>query len=84
MLKGSNDGATCGRRSTSAAGRAFQWRAQTRPFKLAQPGRYEHYRIRFTGGTAPISLAEIELLNAGRPPPRRCVIDVRRGLRLGR
>ncbi len=45
----------------------FQWARQTRPFKIHSPGAYEQYRIRFAGGTSPISLAEIELL-AHEPP----------------
>ncbi|GAA3597864.1 GH92 family glycosyl hydrolase [Nonomuraea rosea] len=43
------------------AGESFPWRLQTRPFKIAHPGSYTHYRIRLTSGT-PSSLAEIELL----------------------
>jgi predicted alpha-1,2-mannosidase len=47
----------------------FPWRLQTRPFRIAQPGRYAHYRLEVTGsGGAPsTSLAEIELLATPRP-----------------
>ncbi|NRQ37626.1 glycoside hydrolase family 92 protein [Nonomuraea sp. NN258] len=49
------------------SGERFAWRLQTRPFKIARPRAYAHYRIRFTGGSAPASLAEIELLAYQRP-----------------
>ncbi|MEV0383196.1 GH92 family glycosyl hydrolase [Nonomuraea sp. NPDC050643] len=63
VLEGSADG-TAWKVLDERSGESFPWRLQTRPFKIAEPGAYAHYRIRFTGGT---SLAEIELL-APAPP----------------
>ncbi|MEV0620177.1 GH92 family glycosyl hydrolase [Nonomuraea sp. NPDC050404] len=62
-LEGSADGETW-QVLDERSGESFAWRLQTRPFKVAKPGAYSHYRIRFTGGT---SLSEIELL-APEPP----------------
>jgi predicted alpha-1,2-mannosidase len=59
VLKGSNDGVkwkVLDRRRAET----FQWRLQTRAFKVDDPGKYAHYRLEFTGAGA--SLAEIELL----------------------
>src|SRR3954451_8926386 len=59
ILKGSNDGQTwtvLDRR----AGESFQWRSQTRPFQVADPGAYRHYRIEFAKPSA-VTLAEVEL-----------------------
>nr|WP_052477929.1 GH92 family glycosyl hydrolase [Kibdelosporangium sp. MJ126-NF4] len=42
----------------------FPWRQQTKPFKLAKPSRYTHYRLEFTG---PATLAELEFL--AKPTP---------------
>jgi hypothetical protein len=71
VLKGSHDGSTWSvldRRSNEA----FQWRLQTRPFKIDKPGRYAHYRLEVTASTgSTVTLAEVELL--GKPkvvPPR--------------
>lgn len=45
-------------------GEAFQWSQQTRPFKIAQPGKYAEYRLRIKAqGRA--QLAEVELLAPG-------------------
>ena len=42
-------------------GEAFRWARQTRPFRIAQPGRYHEYRLRLDmPGRA--QLAEVELL----------------------
>jgi putative alpha-1,2-mannosidase len=57
-LKGSPDGVTwttLDRRHDQT----FDWRLQTRPFKIAKPGRYKYYSLTGVTGT---SLAEIELL----------------------
>ena len=56
--------ARTGRCSTSASGRAFPWRRYTRPFKVARPGAYAHYRLEVTenSGEPSTSLAELELL----------------------
>ncbi|MEV0825211.1 GH92 family glycosyl hydrolase [Nonomuraea rubra] len=56
------------------AGESFAWRLQTRPFKIAKPGTYEHYRIRFTAA-GQASLAEIELLAPAAPETSPLVID---------
>jgi predicted alpha-1,2-mannosidase len=68
VVKGSNDGTTW-TVLDSRSGQAFDWRQQTRPFELQNPGTYAHYRIEFTkGGDASTSLAEMELLTS-RPIP---------------
>ncbi|ONI83458.1 alpha-mannosidase [Saccharothrix sp. ALI-22-I] len=58
VLKGSYDGVawtTVDERS----GEEFAWRQQTRAFKIARPGHYQHYRLEFPGAS---TLAEFELL----------------------
>ncbi|MFT7722891.1 MAG: GH92 family glycosyl hydrolase [Roseateles sp.] len=42
----------------------FDWPAQLRPFRIASPGAYREYRLRFDGGAA-FELAELELLAPG-------------------
>jgi hypothetical protein len=57
-LKGSTDGVTW----TTVDHRTdqkFDWRLQTRPFKIAKPGHYKYYAL---SGVTGSSLAEIELL----------------------
>ncbi len=71
VLEGSADG-TSWKVLDERAGESFPWRLQTRPFKIAHPGAYAHYRIRFTGGT---SLAEIELLAPAPPATSPLVIE---------
>ncbi|GAA0799262.1 GH92 family glycosyl hydrolase [Spirilliplanes yamanashiensis] len=61
-LEGSYDGATWATIDQRSA-QAFPWRLQTRPFTIAKPGRYAHYRFTFT---TDVNLAEVELL--ARPP----------------
>jgi predicted alpha-1,2-mannosidase len=62
VLEGSADG-TRWTVLDERLGQRFRWRRQTRPFGLAEPARYPHYRLRITGGTARrISLAQWELL----------------------
>jgi predicted alpha-1,2-mannosidase len=63
VLEGSTDGkkwTALDRRD----GEVFDWRLQTRPFKVEKPGTFSHYRIRVTENTgeATTSLAEVELL----------------------
>lgn len=41
----------------------FDWPLQTRPFRIASPGAYAEYRLRFSA-PAKVQLAEIELLGA--------------------
>ncbi|MEU4157925.1 GH92 family glycosyl hydrolase [Actinoplanes sp. NPDC026670] len=57
-LLGSADGVTWTELDTRT-GQAFPWRRQTRPFTVASPGAYTHYRLEFTG---PATVAELELL----------------------
>ncbi|MGA8116656.1 MAG: GH92 family glycosyl hydrolase [Actinocatenispora sp.] len=42
----------------------FEWRRQTRPFRVATPGEYAHYRLEVTAtaGGARATLAQVELL----------------------
>jgi predicted alpha-1,2-mannosidase len=42
-------------------GEGFAWAQQLRPFRIAKPGAYREYRLRFENGSA-IELAELELL----------------------
>jgi len=42
-------------------GEAFAWAMQTRPFRIAHPGRYAEYRLRI-GAPGRLQLAEVELL----------------------
>ena len=42
-------------------GEHFAWEQQLRPFRIAQPGAYREYRLRFDNQAA-FELAEIELL----------------------
>jgi hypothetical protein len=66
-LSGSNDGETW-TVLDSRAGETFDWRLQTRPFKIQKPGGYANYRLDVTAnsGETSTSLAEVELL--GHPP----------------
>jgi predicted alpha-1,2-mannosidase len=59
VVEGSSDGTTW-KALDERHGETFAWRTQTRPFKLAAPGAYSHYRIRFSGSP---ELGEVELLN---------------------
>jgi predicted alpha-1,2-mannosidase len=56
-LEGSDDGRQWKALDTRK-GETFSWRQQTRPFKVAQPGAYAHYRLSTSG-----RLGEVELLN---------------------
>lgn len=62
-LEGSADG-TSWLPLDSRTGQTFTWATQTRPFELAQPGSFTHYRLTIDATTtgAPASLAELELL----------------------
>ncbi|MFL6007513.1 MAG: GH92 family glycosyl hydrolase [Gaiellaceae bacterium] len=70
VVKGSDDGASW-KALDERQGETFQWRSQTRVFKLARPGMYAYYRIDVTGngGAATTTLAELELLNNDKPSP---------------
>ncbi|RVX40981.1 putative alpha-1,2-mannosidase [Nonomuraea polychroma] len=77
VLEGSDDGAQW-KVLDERDGETFQWRRQTRPFKIADPGAYAYYRIRVTGngGAASTSLAEVELLNPRRADTSPLVVEV--------
>jgi hypothetical protein len=47
---------------------SFAWERQLRPFRIARPGAYAEYRLRFSGGAA-FELAELELLTSGPAAP---------------
>jgi predicted alpha-1,2-mannosidase len=67
-LEGSYDGSTWAT-ADERSDQAFDSRLQTRPFKIAHPGRYRYYRLAVTANTgeAATTLAEVELL--GHPAP---------------
>jgi predicted alpha-1,2-mannosidase len=44
----------------------YDWRVQTRPFRVTRPGAYSDYRIEFVGGGS-VRLAEVELLTTQQP-----------------
>ncbi|WP_157244393.1 GH92 family glycosyl hydrolase [Nonomuraea typhae] len=72
-LEGSLDGTTwtvVDRRENET----FTWARQTRPFKIAKPGRYAHYRL-----TAPGTLAELELLAQPDPACTRTITGTHAG-----
>ena len=62
-LEGSNDGTRWSVLDAREA-EAFRWRRQTRPFKVARPGPYTHYRLEVAvnSGEPETVLAQIELL----------------------
>ncbi len=65
-LRGSYDGTTW-TTIDSRSDEKFEWRLQTRPFKIARPGRYKHYALQVSTPAEGVSLAEVELL--GIPAP---------------
>ncbi|MFJ3490499.1 GH92 family glycosyl hydrolase [Leifsonia aquatica] len=62
-LEGSADG-TSWMPLDTRTGQTFTWATQTRPFELAHPGSFTHYRLTIDATTTgtPASLAELELL----------------------
>ncbi|WP_206715203.1 GH92 family glycosyl hydrolase [Cellulosimicrobium arenosum] len=62
-LEGSDDGETW-TTLDERSGEDFRWALQTRPFTVAEPGAYAHYRVAVsaTEGDGDLSLAEVELL----------------------
>ncbi|MEV5966749.1 GH92 family glycosyl hydrolase [Kribbella sp. NPDC051952] len=60
-LEGSPDGTTWSLLD-ERTNQLFPWRRQTRPFTVATPGEYQHYRLSITTSTTPPSLSELELL----------------------
>jgi predicted alpha-1,2-mannosidase len=59
-LSGSNDGVNY-TVLDERSGQVFRWRSQTRPFQVANPDTYTHYRLALTGA-AGVTLSEVELL----------------------
>ncbi|WP_438841159.1 GH92 family glycosyl hydrolase [Actinoplanes auranticolor] len=70
-LKGSYDGTTW-TTIDERKDQKFEWRRQTRPFKIASPGRYAHYRLDVAAGT---TLAEVELLGIPAPACTTTIAD---------
>ena len=62
-LRGSDDGANWTVLDERSA-QTFRWRRQTRPFSVANPGTYTHYRLEITenNGAPTVTLAQVELL----------------------
>jgi hypothetical protein len=65
-LRGSYDGTTWTTIDTRSEEK-FDWRLQTRPFKISQPGRYKHYALQVTTPASGVALAEVELLGTVAP-----------------
>jgi predicted alpha-1,2-mannosidase len=62
VLEGSADGVTWSVLD-ERRGQSFRWRRQTRPFVLAEPAAYAHFRLRITEGTSRrVAFAQWELL----------------------
>ena len=70
-LQGSYDGSTW-TTIDERSDQSFEWRLQTRPFKIAHPGRYAHYRLEVAAGT---TLAEVELLGIPAPACTTTISD---------
>ncbi|RSM48577.1 alpha-mannosidase, partial [Actinoplanes sp. ATCC 53533] len=75
-LRGSYDGTTW-TTIDERADQSFDWRQQTRPFKIAAPGRYAHYRLEVSANTgeASTTLAEVELLGIPAPACTTTISD---------
>ncbi|MEV6595629.1 GH92 family glycosyl hydrolase [Actinoplanes sp. NPDC051346] len=73
-LSGSYDGTTW-TTIDERKDQTFDWRLQTRPYKIAKPGRYAHYKLDVTANTgeATTTLAEIELLGT---PAQACTTTI--------
>lgn len=67
VVKGSDDGETW-TVLDEREGETFQWRRQTRPFALEEPGSYRYVRIEFTDTGETTTLAEVELLTSDDVP----------------
>ena len=63
-LEGSNDGVTWTTVDTRSDV-VFANRGQTSPFKVADPGSFQQFRLTVTAGAPTISLSEVELLTDG-------------------
>ena len=64
VLEGSNDGVVW-TTVDERAGIQFANRNETKPFKVANPAAFKHFRFTVSGGDATIALAELELLTNG-------------------
>jgi predicted alpha-1,2-mannosidase len=69
-LQGSDDG-THWRDLDTRAGVTFAWRLYTKPFVIAHPGDYRHYRLNVTAnsGEPTTTIAELELLSPAPGSP---------------
>ena len=76
-MKGSNDGVTW-QVIDRRAGESFDWRLQTRPFKLDRPSNFSHFRIEFAD--AAVTLAEVEFLTTERRAPTPLAVEVGDGV----
>ncbi|MDT4994742.1 MAG: hypothetical protein QOH97_4634 [Actinoplanes sp.] len=75
-LQGSYDGTTW-TTADERSDQTFDWRLQTRPFKIAKPGRYPYYRLAVSANTgeASTTLAEVELLGHSAPACTTTIAD---------
>ncbi|AGZ44993.1 alpha-1,2-mannosidase [Actinoplanes friuliensis DSM 7358] len=75
-LKGSYDGTTW-TTIDERSDQTFDWRLQTRPFKITSPGRYAYYRLDVSANTgeASTTLAEVELLGIPAPACTTTISD---------
>jgi hypothetical protein len=76
-VKGSNDGVkwtVLDQRS----GEKFDWRSQTRPFKLDRPSNFSRFRIEF--GDPAVKLAEVEFLANEKPVVSPLFAEVENGV----
>jgi len=75
-LRGSYDGTTW-TTIDERADQSFDWRQQTRPFKITAPGRYAYYRLEVSANTgeASTTLAEVELLGIPAPACTTTIAD---------
>jgi hypothetical protein len=75
-LRGSYDGTTW-TTIDERSDQSFDWRLQTRPFKVQHPGRYRYYQLQVTGnsGETSTTLAEVELLGHDAPACTTTISD---------
>jgi len=70
-LEGRNDGSW--QTLDTRTAQDFAWARQLRPFRIAQPGQYQQYRLRFAASTQALDLSQWELLQRveyGRDQPQ--------------
>jgi predicted alpha-1,2-mannosidase len=75
VLKGSFDGKNWAVVDERKA-QSFQWRQQTKAFKVAKPSRYTQYRLEFAGQ---VTLAEVEFLAKPTPACTQTITGTRNG-----